>query len=99
MGPPTRTGGRKPGLLRFCAASSLVMVVAVVLTACTGKHEHAAPKPPPSIPDVTTTTAADFSGVPLAAVPGRTTTTIAMGPGGATITGMVLAPEGPVPGA
>ena len=79
---------------------ALVLPVVVVLTAgCTKKHETAAPHVPPSIPDVTTTTVADFSGVQLAAVPGRTTTTIAIQPGGATITGIVTAPEGPVPGA
>jgi hypothetical protein len=76
-----------------------VVVLMLLAGACTGNRDHAAPKPPPNIPDVTTTTEADFSGVALAAVPGRTTTTIALGPGGATITGMVLAPEGPVPGA
>ena len=97
MRSPLRTGGRIPELIRISAASSLV--AALALGACSGKHDHAAPKPPPNIPDVTTTTEADFSGVALAAVPGRTTTTIALGPGGATITGMVLAPEGPVPGA
>src|SRR3954453_22253116 len=101
MPPLMRTGGRIPPIRRCPAASWLVVALALVLVAgaCTGKHEHAGPKPPPNIPDVTTTTAADFSTVALAAVPGRTTTTIAMGPGSATITGMVLAPEGPVPGA
>src|SRR3954451_19800820 len=99
MALPMRTGGRKPELFRISAASSLALVLALALSACTGKNDHAGPKPPPNIPDVTTTTEADFSGVALAAVPGRTTTTIALGPGGATITGMVLAPEGPVPGA
>jgi hypothetical protein len=46
-----------------------------------------------------TTSGADFSGVALAGVPGRTTTTIALGPGGASLKGVVSGPEGVVPGA
>jgi hypothetical protein len=37
--------------------------------------------------------------VNLAGVPGRTTTTLLLGPGGATISGTVVGPIGPVPGA
>jgi hypothetical protein len=49
---------------------------------------------------VTTTTAeVDTSGINLAGVPGRTTTTVAMGPGKATLEGGVAGPDGPVPGA
>jgi len=46
-----------------------------------------------------TTTAVDASGLKLASVPGRTTTTMRIEPGEATITGMVTGPQGPVGGA
>ncbi len=70
----------------------------LVLSGCQAKS--VAPLPPaPSIPATTTTTVVDYAGVDLAGVPGRTTTTVAMGPGRASLTGVVEGPEGPVPGA
>jgi hypothetical protein len=55
--------------------------------------------PPPSVPATTTTTAVDYAAVGLAAVPGRTTTTIVVGPGKATMNGAVRGPDGPAGGA
>lgn len=69
-----------------------------VLSACQAKAVPPLP-PAPSVPPTTTTTIIDYSDVGLAGVPGRTTTTVAMGPGRATMSGLVNGPEGPVPGA
>lgn len=80
-----------PRLLGALAALAL-------LPACQAKAIEPLP-PAPSIPPTTTTIVVDYSGVPLAGVAGRTTTTVAMGPGRATLSGIVNGPEGPVPGA
>jgi hypothetical protein len=55
------------------------------------------PEPPRTVEPTTTTIPVDYSGVPLAGVPGRTTTTIAFAPGKARLAGTVMGPEGPVP--
>jgi len=59
--------------------------------------------PPAPVPVVTTTvpaTVVDRSGDPLGTVPGRTTVTIGITPGKATLNGTVAGPDGaPVPGA
>ena len=74
------------------------LVVALFLgAACSGSDDAGKPRPVPSLPP--TTTAVDFSGVRLERVPGNTTTTIVMGPGRAVLSGVVMGPEGPVPGA
>ena len=60
------------------------------------------PAPPPTAPaavSTTTPTIANLAVVPLAAVAGRTTTTLAVGPGGATLPGRSSGPAGPVGGA
>ena len=82
---------RSPRLLGALAALAL-------LSACQAKAVEPLP-PAPSIPPTTTTIVVDYSGVGLAGVPGRTTTTVAMGPGRATLSGVVNGPDGPVPGA
>ena len=84
--------------------SGIVLVVgvlaALLTAACSHKSPDAVIKPLPPEPEESTTTVADFSTVELARVSGRTTTTtIPIGPGGATIDGNVLGPTGPVPGA
>jgi len=77
----------------------LLPVLLAVLAACGGgSYSIPEPDPVPSLP--ATTSAADFSGVQLAGVPGRTTTTIVLGPGAASVKGAVMAPDGLlVPGA
>ena len=74
-----------------------MLVAAAALAACSGSEDADKPRPVPSLPP--TTTAVDFSGVRLEGVPGNTTTTIVMGPGRAVLSGVVMGPEGPVPGA
>ena len=79
---------------------AVLLIGFVLAAACSQKQKDAVirPLPPPS--DETTTTVADLSGVQLAGVAGRTTTTaVPVGPGGATISGTVIGPNGPVPGA
>ena len=74
------------------------LAVALVLgAACSGSDDASKPRPTPSLPP--TTVAVDFSGVRLERVPGNTTTTIAIGPGKALLNGLVMGPDGPVPGA
>ncbi len=79
--------------LRLCLLAALVAVVG----ACTTAEVEPLP-PPKKLPATTTTTAVDFSAVGLPAVAGRTTTTIVLGPGKASLTGTVSGPDGPVPG-
>lgn len=76
----------------------IVVALATLTSACTKGEVEPLPAAP-SIPETTTTVAVDFSGIALKAVPGRTTTTVAMQPGEATISGTVVGPNGPVPGA
>lgn len=75
----------------------LLAAVAVVVGACTTAEVEPLP-PPRKVPATTTTTAVDFSAIGLPAVPGRTTTTIVLGPGKASLSGTVTGPDGPVPG-
>jgi hypothetical protein len=82
---------------RFVASVALA-AAALVTAACQPKAVEPLP-PAPKVPPTTTTTTIDTSGIGLAAVPGRTTTTLAMGPGKATLEGGVVGPDGPVPGA
>ena len=75
-----------------------VVALALLAAACEAKAVEPLP-PAPKVPETTTTTVIDYSGVGLAGVAGRTTTTVAMGPGRATLEGTVTGPDGPVPGA
>lgn len=81
---------------RLAAAAACLALAAA---ACSGGgYAVPEPKPLPNLPD--TTAIEDLSGVALAGVPGRTTTTAAViGPGPASLQGAVAGPEGPVPGA
>jgi hypothetical protein len=82
--------------LRTAAAAACL---AAALAACAGGgYSVPEAKPLPNLPD--TTAVQDFTGVVLAGVPGKTTTIPpALGPGGASLQGLVTGPEGPVPGA
>jgi len=75
---------------------SVALALAATLSSCTKGEVEPLPAAP-KLPATTTTVAVDFSGIVLQAVPGRTTTTIAMQPGQATISGTVVGPNGPVP--
>lgn len=74
-------------------------LAAFVLTACVDDDTIDIPPPPSLAPSTSTTAPPDLSGISLSAVPGRTTTTIVMGPGSATLNGTVAGPDGPVAGA
>lgn len=80
----------------------LLVVVALVAGACASQHKYdplPVPDAAPGAPVTSTTRPPDFDGVVLPPVRGTTTTTVAMGPGPATIAGRVDGPDGPVPGA
>lgn len=58
------------------------------------------PTPPPTKPGATTSSLPDYSGVPLAGVPGETTVVAPpLAPGSSRINGTVRGPDGPVGGA
>lgn len=76
---------------------AVALVALATLAACSGSEDASKPRPVPSLPP--TTVAIDFSGVRLERVPGSTTTTIAIGPGRAMLSGLVMGPDGAVPGA
>jgi hypothetical protein len=83
-------------MVRFLGgAGALALAAALVMTACTSPKVSPLP-PPVSVPDTTTTVVTDYSAIGLKSVPGRTTTTIAVQPGQATISGTVVGPGGPV---
>ncbi len=87
---------RRPGLL-IAALATLV----ALLGGC-GVESLSFATPPATPPSSTTSTtlSPDFTGVEVGRVTGRTTTTIpSIGPGGATLNGTVLGPQGPVAGA
>ena len=84
--------------MRSFRLGAAVVALALLAAGCEAKAVEPLP-PAPKVPETTTTTVVDYSGVALAGVPGRTTTTVAMGPGRATLEGTVTGPEGPVPGA
>lgn len=77
---------------------ALVMLV-TTMAACTSKGLRTLPPPPTTQPRPPTTAVVDYSGIELKAVPGRSTTTVVMGPGRSTLQGVVAGPEGAVPGA
>lgn len=74
-----------------------VTAVLLLATACSGGDDAGKPRPPPSLPP--TTISIDYSNIRLERVPGTTTTIVELGPGKATLSGFVVAPEGAVPGA
>lgn len=84
---------------RLAGAMILLLVSGLVLSACSGHKLISLPEPPPLPATTTTEPFPDFSHAVLARVPGRTTTTIAVGPGAALIKGRVVGPDGPVDGA
>lgn len=74
-----------------------VPVVCLLLAgACTADGVDPLPAPPTTRARPPTTAAPDYSTVALVAVPGRTTTTIAIMGGKATLNGSVTGPDGPV---
>ena len=73
------------------------LAAAMVLAACAGGDQAVEPLPPPpsTAARPPTTPAPDYRGVALPVATGRTTTTtVAMGPGLATVRGRVVGPDG-----
>ncbi len=68
-------------------------------SACGGVDTLSFPTPPSTPATTTPTTLPDLTKVTNAAVQGHAATTFAVGPGGATLSGTVVGPSGPVPGA
>lgn len=77
----------------------ILVALSVIAAACSKKSGYDFPDHPPKVDPEEVTTVPDYSSVRLAAVPGRTTTTIDNTPGKASMAGLVVAPEGNVPGA
>jgi len=77
-----------------------VLVAVAVTAACSNDPFKKLPRPDgDATPTTATTAVAELSKVALAPVPGQTTTTIAMAPGGATLEGTVVGPDGAAGGA
>lgn len=74
-----------------------VISLAFVLGACTGGGVDELPAPPTTGATTSTTARPDLSATPLGGVSGTTTTTVALGPGEATLQGIVRTAEGLVP--
>lgn len=77
----------------------LLLVALLSAGSCTRGAVDELPAPPTTGPTTSTTARPDLSGVPLAGVPGPTSTTVPVGPGEATLQGIVTGPDGAVPGA
>lgn len=78
----------------------LACICALVAGACSKGEVAPLPKPPKPPDTSSSLPPADLSGVPLPTVRGVTTTTFPPIPGGeATLSGVVVGPDGPVPGA
>jgi hypothetical protein len=79
---------------------ALLAGAVVLIAGCGGVQSLSFPTPPPTPPaNSTTTVAADLTGAPVDGVGGTGHTSVALGPGAATLSGIVLGPEGPVGGA
>ncbi|HUQ39777.1 MAG TPA: carboxypeptidase-like regulatory domain-containing protein [Acidimicrobiales bacterium] len=76
----------------------LSVALSVVVAACSDPAAEL-PAPPTTAPTTSTTAAPDLSLIDLGGVPGTTSTTVAIGPGKARLSGVVNGPSGPVPGA
>lgn len=79
--------------------AAAVLLCLSTASACSAHGVPPLPAPPTTKVRASTTSVPDLSGVALREVPGRTTTTIALGPGSAVINGSVNGPDGPVAGA
>ena len=75
------------------------LLVVGLVSACSRDARITLPPPPSTLPPTSTTAPVDHSGDQLPKVGGKTTTTILIQPGPAKLAGIVVGPEGPVPGA
>ena len=84
------------------ALAVMALVVGAGLAGCSPAEVEPLPRPPTTRPLESTTSDTpppDYAAVRLEGVRGRNRTTVTMGPGRARLTGTVVGPEGPVPGA
>jgi hypothetical protein len=81
------------------AGAAFALAAAIVCGACAPGPAVVDYPSPPGVSPTTSTTVADYSGVALDPVPGRTTTTVDNKPGTAHLQGTVTGPDGAVPGA
>ena len=81
------------------ARPAAVVLLALLMAACTRGAVDELPAPPTTGPTTSTTARPDLSGVVLADVPGATTTTVVLTPGEAALQGIVAGPDGLVAGA
>ncbi len=70
----------------------LAVIAALMLTACSDGVVKI--KDPGPVPETTTSTAVDVGAIALKGVTSRTSTSIGVGPGGASLNGTVTGPEG-----
>lgn len=86
---------------RSATAVFIAVATAMIATGCTPKSvEPLPPAPKPRGAATSTTEVTDFGAIDLGPpAPGRTTTTVKIGPGKATVKGTVSGPDGPVAGA
>jgi len=84
---------------RHAALLVVVAALGTAVAACSGSETHFNFPAPRNTAPTTSTTVIDYGTVALAAVSGRSTTTIDNSPGRAHLGGTVVAPEGAVPGA
>lgn len=88
-------------MTRSARGARVVALVAAALlgAACSRDARITLPPPPSTVAPSTTVPLVDHSGENLPKVGGKTTTTIAIQPGPASLKGAVVGPDGPVPGA
>jgi hypothetical protein len=78
---------------------ALVAALGLLAVGCSRVETLSFPTPPPTQATTPPTSIGDLTKVTMAAVAGRTATTVAIGPGDATLAGTVAGPNGPVGGA
>jgi hypothetical protein len=74
-------------------------VIGLLAVGCSHVDTLSYPPAPPTTAAITTTTLGDLAGIQMGAVDGKAPATVAMGPGGASLSGTVVGPSGPVGGA
>jgi hypothetical protein len=85
--------------VRRAGTIALVAGLGLLAVGCSRVETLSFPTPPPTQATTPPTSIGDLTKVTTAAVAGRTATTVAVGPGDATLSGTVAGPNGPVGGA
>ena len=98
----SRCAGGGAGRRRTGRVLVVTAVLAAALAGCSGVANLNIPTPPPTAPGAlasTTTVTNNLTGVNLTPVPPGVPTTVVLVPGQASLSGNVIGPTGPVPGA